>query len=477
MHLIKLFFLCLRAFGAGQAARAAARDIITHPVFWERALVKKFTGPKLSKLAAEIEQHRSDALVSVVLPVNNGQSKGVDRLLDSLEKQTYENFECIAVDSGSTDDTVEYLRSRGWTVLEIEPQSFNHAYSRNTGAASANGEYLLFVVDDVVFSNPNWMRTAVATLELTGADSFSSSQVIDENADAYASLLSAFLSHAQSGSPSLNVSRNNAFLRWCRRRLPLLPQFRSVAIDDTNHMVRQRTFASLQFDALTVEDIEFALRLTRSGGRAAYTNLVHVNHYHRYDQASLSKYCKRVYLDTAVMCNWGHPPYKYPNRESFLVSSCHALAMVNLAWRVFELEHRQQTKKKKYLNEKLARALVDQIAVELSKEVQFSGEMEDVHYKQAADFFEELFEGKPPSYTWYRRDFYKVFSFAFTLSVRNAFFVQHDKLARRLTLEEWDLVIRYLWCQMVMATVADPRCYEKMTIRYAFDEWKIADWR
>lgn len=47
-------------------------------------------------------------LVSVVVPVYNGE-KYINDLLISLEAQTYQNFEAIFINDGSTDDSEKIL--------------------------------------------------------------------------------------------------------------------------------------------------------------------------------------------------------------------------------------------------------------------------------------------------------------------------------------------------------------------------------
>ena len=45
-----------------------------------------------------------DDLVSIIIPVFNVQNY-IERCMDSLLKQTYENYEVILIDDGSTDNS------------------------------------------------------------------------------------------------------------------------------------------------------------------------------------------------------------------------------------------------------------------------------------------------------------------------------------------------------------------------------------
>jgi glycosyltransferase involved in cell wall biosynthesis len=90
--------------------------------------------------------------VSVVMPVCNGE-RFLPAALDSLLLQSYENFELIVVNNGSTDGTSEVLkgyapRFKGrLEVLEV-PSPLYPSVARNLGVERSTGEYLLFFDSD-----------------------------------------------------------------------------------------------------------------------------------------------------------------------------------------------------------------------------------------------------------------------------------------------------------------------------------------
>lgn len=47
-------------------------------------------------------------LVSIIIPVYNVE-KYLDRAIQSIKKQTYQNYEVLMVDDGSTDNSLEKL--------------------------------------------------------------------------------------------------------------------------------------------------------------------------------------------------------------------------------------------------------------------------------------------------------------------------------------------------------------------------------
>ncbi len=98
-----------------------------------------------------------DIKVSIVIPIYNVENY-LRQCLDSTCGQTLDGVEVIAVDDGSTDQSVQILQEYEEKyrdilhVYHIENQGVSHA--RNFGVTKAVGEYILFVdSDDFIASN------------------------------------------------------------------------------------------------------------------------------------------------------------------------------------------------------------------------------------------------------------------------------------------------------------------------------------
>lgn len=99
---------------------------------------------------------------SIIIPLYNKQAY-VRKALESVIAQTYENFECIIVDDGSTDgslDMVQEVKSqepRAKSVRIISQQNAGVAAARNNGVAKSHGEYVCFLdADD--WWEPTWLE-------------------------------------------------------------------------------------------------------------------------------------------------------------------------------------------------------------------------------------------------------------------------------------------------------------------------------
>lgn len=91
----------------------------------------------------------STPVVSVILPTYN-RSHRLGRAISSVLSQTYADFELILVDDGSTDNTKKLVGCFSDPRVRYLRHRFNRGASaaRNTGIASALGEFLAFQDSD-----------------------------------------------------------------------------------------------------------------------------------------------------------------------------------------------------------------------------------------------------------------------------------------------------------------------------------------
>lgn len=70
---------------------------------------------------------------------------------------TLPEVEIVAIDSGSTDDTLATLARHGLTPHTIAPADFSHGGTRNLGARLAHGDWLIYLSQDAVPAHPRWL--------------------------------------------------------------------------------------------------------------------------------------------------------------------------------------------------------------------------------------------------------------------------------------------------------------------------------
>lgn len=93
---------------------------------------------------------QADPSISIIIPVYNVE-KWLRRAVESLQKQTFDDFEIILVDDGSTDSSgviCDDLARKDDRISVIHQQNAGAATARNNGIKQARGEYLYFMDGD-----------------------------------------------------------------------------------------------------------------------------------------------------------------------------------------------------------------------------------------------------------------------------------------------------------------------------------------
>ena len=127
---------------------------------YERRRIREQASPE--ELLAQRENQPDAGLISVVIPVYNTDPYMLDALLDSLEAQTYLNYEAVLYDGASTrPETLEVLETRCSRQPRFRPVrgEENRGISGNTNEAvkCARGEYVaLCDHDDLLAPDALW---------------------------------------------------------------------------------------------------------------------------------------------------------------------------------------------------------------------------------------------------------------------------------------------------------------------------------
>jgi GT2 family glycosyltransferase len=107
----------------------------------------------------------SGPAVSVIIPNLNGVSLLGD-CLSSLERQTLRDFETIVVDNGSSDRSVEFLRTAfPWVRTIVEnPVNLGFARACNQGIEVSRGRLLALLNNDTE-ADPAWLEQLVGAVD------------------------------------------------------------------------------------------------------------------------------------------------------------------------------------------------------------------------------------------------------------------------------------------------------------------------
>ena len=102
---------------------------------------------------------------SIIIPIYNSE-RYLDECLQSIQKQTYPNFEVIMINDGSTDKSIEickkYINDNRFKL--INKKNTGVSSSRNIGLNHAHGDYILFIDSDD-WCDCNYLKIIAAKID------------------------------------------------------------------------------------------------------------------------------------------------------------------------------------------------------------------------------------------------------------------------------------------------------------------------
>lgn len=115
-----------------------------------------------------MQAYSNSPLVSIIIPCYNG-ARWIREAIASCQQQTYRNVEIVVIDDGSTDNSLEILRSYG-TAIKVETgPNRGLGAAENRGFSLSTGEFIQYLdADDYLL--PEKIERQVSVLIETGAD-------------------------------------------------------------------------------------------------------------------------------------------------------------------------------------------------------------------------------------------------------------------------------------------------------------------
>lgn len=133
-------------------------------------------------------------LVSIITPTFNSE-KFISETIHSVQNQTYQNWELILVDDGSTDNTVEIIKEiqqkEHRIQLVICPENKGAGIARNLGLEKAKGRYITFLDADDLWKETKLEKQIQFLKERNLAFTWSFYELIDEEGNLLNSLITA----------------------------------------------------------------------------------------------------------------------------------------------------------------------------------------------------------------------------------------------------------------------------------------------
>jgi len=124
--------------------------------------------PDIEAIAKLMMTKTSHHLVSVIMPCYNA-AQHIREAIDSVLGQSWPNVELIIIDDGSTDESVEIIKSYGDQVTLLRQDNQGPFPARNNGLRKARGEYIAFIDADDWWQR-DFLEKMITTLEKHHAD-------------------------------------------------------------------------------------------------------------------------------------------------------------------------------------------------------------------------------------------------------------------------------------------------------------------
>ena len=217
------------------------------------------------KLLSKIADYESKALISIIVPIYNVE-KYLRQCLDSIQDQSYQNFECLLINDGSPDNSADICKeyvSKDPRFRYIEKENGGVSSARNLGIECSVGAYITFIDSD------DWVDSDYLEVLYNA--------LIDENADISVSTYKRF--HMAD-----NCWYFHSFQRGYEKRVftnqELIDEF--IALDTFDYsyrfvcgkLVRKCLLDKIAFNEKTTlgEDMEFWLKLYLISNKIVYVN-------------------------------------------------------------------------------------------------------------------------------------------------------------------------------------------------------------
>jgi len=235
--------------------------------------------------------------ISIVIPTLNAETY-LPQLLTSFESQsTGPPEEVILVDSASDDRTVSVAESFSFVqIVSIKREAFTHGYARNVGVRKSSGEIVVFVSQDALPYDDQWLAHLTAPFEDPTVGGVYSRQIPYKEANP---IETTFLNYWFPPTPRHMEAPENATDKGAIRFLDVF--FSNVSSAARRDVALTHPF---QEQIIMSEDQQFARDLVYAGLSIVYSPDSKIWHSHTYTLKQIfQRYFDSAYSLTSI---FGH---------------------------------------------------------------------------------------------------------------------------------------------------------------------------
>ncbi len=269
------------------AAKGAVADHLRRHGFANFKITSTRAFETIFKITYEIQ---GNPLISIVI-ANKDHEADLRRALTSIfDKSTYENYEIIIVENGSTEPSIQKYYTELTTgpykdrihVVEYkkksEDESFNYSRVNNLGVSQAKGEYILLLNNDVQVISVNWMEEMLMYAQRNDVAAVGGKLYYEDKTIQHAGIVIGLGAHRTAGHTHYKQRREN--LGYMGR---LCYAQNVSAVTGACLMVKKSLFEEVggldESFAISLNDVDLCLKLREKGYLNVFTPFAELYHY------------------------------------------------------------------------------------------------------------------------------------------------------------------------------------------------------
>ncbi len=300
---------------AAKAGEKAVFEAITRrgrpgTVSWE---------PEIGHYRVTYDLPKHTPLVSIIIPSKDAYQT-VKTCIDSIfAKSTWQKFEILVVDNGSTDTNVlsyfDALRAKepNRFVHLKDSSPFNFASLNNQGAKASRGEFLVFLNNDTEVVSPAWIEELLGLAQWPEVGAVGAKLLFPDGSIQHAGVITLgeeIAGHALIG----HNSNTHSYIGMAQTIHET-----SIVTAACLMIEKKKYLESGGLDEVWVPngygDVEFCLRLRRNGFSNVYTPYAVLTHFESKSRKQTLEYFEHFYMRLKYGQELLWDPYLNPNLE------------------------------------------------------------------------------------------------------------------------------------------------------------------